>query len=194
MAGTHCSNGSPAWLATHPAAEQHAAAVQVRQAGRLRARKCHKNSTAAQLALPCCCSLGCRLTAAPLLVHLEWLLQALLDAGVTIVGKNVMDEMVSWQAAWMRCKPAAAWRLSKPAAACVRLHLCSSPARHLSPPFTSRAGLLAHWRKRALWLTHQPCSAQPCDKRLLQRHSSCSGSGGCRHRPRSGGRCLGAAQ
>lgn len=37
VAGTHCSNGSPAWLATHPAAEQHAAAVQVRQTGRLRA-------------------------------------------------------------------------------------------------------------------------------------------------------------
>lgn len=29
VAGTHCSNGSPAWLATHPAAERHAAAVQV---------------------------------------------------------------------------------------------------------------------------------------------------------------------
>lgn len=28
-AGTHTSNGSPAWLATHPAAERHAAAVQV---------------------------------------------------------------------------------------------------------------------------------------------------------------------
>ncbi|KAI7841639.1 hypothetical protein COHA_004659 [Chlorella ohadii] len=46
VAGTHCSNGSPAWLATHPAAERHAAAV-----------------------------------------------QALLDAGVSVVGKNVMDEM-----------------------------------------------------------------------------------------------------
>lgn len=100
VAGTHCSNGSPAWLATHPAAEQHAAAVQVRQTGRPRARYV-KNSAAAQLALPCCCSLGCPLTAVPVLVHLERLLQALLDAGVTIVGKNVMDEMVSWQAAWM---------------------------------------------------------------------------------------------
>ncbi|KAL4427625.1 hypothetical protein ABPG75_001714 [Micractinium tetrahymenae] len=44
--GHRTGNGSPAWLATHPPAEQHAAAV-----------------------------------------------QALLDAGATVVGKNVMDEM-----------------------------------------------------------------------------------------------------
>lgn len=63
---------------------------------------------------------------------------------------------------------------------------CCSPAGLLDPPFTSRAGLLAHRRKRALRLAHQPSSARPRDKRLIQRHSSGSGSGGCRHRPRYG--------
>lgn len=51
VAGTHTSNGSPAWLATHPRAERHAAAV-----------------------------------------------QALLEAGVTVVGKSIMDEMVRGEA------------------------------------------------------------------------------------------------
>ena len=46
VAGTHTSNGSPAWLATHGAAAAHAAAV-----------------------------------------------QALVDAGAEVIGKNVMDEM-----------------------------------------------------------------------------------------------------
>ena len=63
VAGTHCSNGSPAWLATHAAAERHAAAVQV---GRRRRRErahmapvLHARQNRCQHAARClhCCSL-----------------------------------------------------------------------------------------------------------------------------------------
>lgn len=91
MAGTHCSNGSPAWLATHPAAERHAAAVQVSMLVAWAAQVQPADPLTPVVPTHTSCTPLLRL---PLHAH-DPPLQALLDAGVTILGKNVMDEMVS---------------------------------------------------------------------------------------------------
>lgn len=75
VAGHRTSNGSPAWLETHPPAKHNAAAVQV---GLVPAEYAQPTTNCG------CCSAGVQCLDAP---------QALLDAGATITGKNVMDEM-----------------------------------------------------------------------------------------------------
>lgn len=111
----HCTgNGSPAWLASHPPADKHAAAVQVRT---------HFPAEVMPPLQPAPINLSshnsaCRLgTVICQFVHADrhhahqprrcrwWrraqtpvlprtpARQALLDAGATVVGKNVMDEM-----------------------------------------------------------------------------------------------------
>lgn len=105
-------------------------------------------------------------------------MQKLLDAGVTIVGKNVMDEM----AYSVTGKTSLNWLLY--CAVCSRwlarmlIHTRAAPHATLPPPPTPHP---PGRRECTLWRPHQPCCTGAGHGRILQRH--CSSRGPRRRRP-----------